>query len=108
MTLASLAEHGWIGVVLLAVILFRQQIKMLLMWIVFLLYHTPHADKNKWLLQEARRNDKTALARGFWNRASQRRPESTPPPKRRSPRQPKRASVTELPGDTQEPRSPAA
>lgn len=108
MTLASLADHGWTGLALLLLFLFRQQIKMLAMRLVFLVYRTSREEQNKWLLREARRNDKVTLARGFWNRASQRGGESRQPRQIRAPRRAEPAAVAELPGDGREPRSPAA
>lgn len=94
---------------LLLIFLFKQQIKMLAMRLVFLAYRTSREEQNKWLLGEARRNDKVTLARGFWNRASQRGEESRQRPRRiLAPRRAEPAAVAELPGDGREPRSPAA
>jgi hypothetical protein len=39
---------------------------MLAMRLVFLAYRTSREEQNKWLLGEARRNDKVTLVRGFW------------------------------------------
>jgi hypothetical protein len=104
LTLTSLAASGWVGVVVLLIILLRRQIPMLGMRLVFLVYRTPRVDQNKWLLKEARRNDKVTLARGFWNRASQRRPKATPSPRRiPAPHRVEPAPVTELPGGAKAP-----
>jgi hypothetical protein len=79
------------------------------MRLVFLVYRTPRADQNKWLLKEAQRNDKVVLARGFWNRASQRTPKSVPPPRRIPvPRRTEAAPVAELSEEAQKPQLPAA
>lgn len=109
MTLANLADHGWIGLLLLLIFLFKQQIKMLVMRLVFLAYRTSREEQYNWLLREARRNDTMTLARGFWNRTSQRGGEPRQRPRRtRVPHRAESAAVVELPGDGREPRLPAA
>ena len=109
MTLASIADHGWIGLLLLLIFLVKQQIKMLAMRLVFLAYRTSREEQHNWLLREARRNDTVTLARGFWNRASQRGGDPRQRPRRtRAPRRADPAAVAELPGDGREPRLPAA
>lgn len=74
---ASLVSYGWVGLALLGVYCIRTQVKMLAMWVVFQVYRTPRDVRNKWLLREAHRNDKVALAQSFLNRTS-RRPQGTP------------------------------
>jgi len=109
LTLTSLAANGWVGIVFLMIFLLRRQIPMLGMRLVFLVYRTPQDDQNKWLLKEARRNDKVTLARSFWNRASQRTSKPGPSPRRiPAPRRVEAAPVEELSGDAREPRLPAA
>lgn len=109
MTLAGLADHGSIGIVLLLVFFSRKQIKMLAMRLVFLAYRTSREEQNKWLLMEARRNDRVTLARGFWNRASQRTPKASSTSRQiLALRRAEPAPVAELSGETREPRSPAA
>jgi hypothetical protein len=107
--LTSLAANGWVGSVFLLIFLLRRQVPMLGMRLVFLVYRTPRADQNKWLLKEAQRNDKVTLARGFWNRASQRTSKLAPSPRRvPATRRAEPAPVAELSGEAQKPRSPAA
>jgi hypothetical protein len=108
MSLATLADHGWMGVVLLLVLLCVKQIKMLLMRLVFLVYGTSAKDRNRWLMAEARRNDRMALARGFWNRASKRSTTPITPPRRLPSRRADTSPLTDLSGDARDPQSPAA
>jgi hypothetical protein len=82
---------------------------MLTMKLVFVLFCVPRDEQIKWVMKEARRNDTLVLARGFWNRASQRVPKATSSP-RGIPvlRRADSVSLAELSGDAQEPRLPAA
>lgn len=109
MTLTSLAANGWVGIAVVLIVLLKQQIRMLGMWLVFGFFRTSQADQNEWLLEEARRNDKVTLVRDFLNRRSQQPPKtdgqlSGLP----SPRLGEAAPAAELSGDAREPRSPPA
>lgn len=109
MTLTSLAANGWVGILFLLIFLLRRQVPMLGMKLVFLVYRTPPDEQNKWLLKEARRNDKLTLARGFWHRASQQAPKSPPSPRRIPvPCRAEPVPAAKSPGEAQKPRSPAA
>ena len=104
--MANLVSYGWIGILVILLISLRRQIKMLVMWLVFQVYSTPHEDRNKWLLREARRNDAMTFAREFWSRSSRRKltrgARRPPTAGRRAP-----ASMVDVPSD-REPRQPAA
>ncbi len=107
--LTSLASAGWVGAPLLLIFLLRRQLSMMAMKLVFVIFRVPTDDQVKWVLKEAKRNDKMALARGFWNRASQWTSKASPTPRRiPATRRTAPAPMAELPGDAQKPRVPAA
>lgn len=94
---------------LLLLILINRPLRMLSMKMVFKAFDVPHDKQVEWVLKEARRNDRLALARGFWNRAAQRRPKTNARLKRvPAPRRAEVLPVVELSGDAREARSPVA
>jgi hypothetical protein len=69
-----LAAAGWNGVVILVVLLLHRPLKMLAMRMVFQVFGMPQKDQIKWAKKESSRNSTLDMARGFWNRRSQGRP----------------------------------
>lgn len=65
---------GWSGFALLLLVLMSQPLRMLAMWVVFTVFGVSRQEQAKWALKESKRNGLLDLARSFWNRQSQRRP----------------------------------
>ncbi len=67
---------GWSGFALLLfvlLVLMSQPLRMLAMRVVFKAFGVPQKEQVAWVLKESKRNGALDLARGFWNRQSQRR-----------------------------------
>lgn len=64
---------GWSGFALLLLVLMSQPLRMLAMKVVFKVFGVPQKEQVAWALKESKRNGALDLARGFWNRQSQRR-----------------------------------
>lgn len=65
---------GWSGFALVLLVLMSQPLRMLAMWAVFKAFGVSQKEQAEWALKESKRNGMLDLARSFWNRQSQRRP----------------------------------
>ena len=67
------ALAGWSSFAVLLLILMSQPLRMLAMRVVFKAFGVPREKQIEWALKESKRNGALDLAKGFWNRQSQRR-----------------------------------
>lgn len=74
--LAALAEHGWIGAVLLLIVRLAKPIYMLFMRVVFVVYRVPRACQVEWVLVEAKRTRAIDLVKSVRAPRSPRAPRS--------------------------------
>ncbi|MEO7195969.1 MAG: hypothetical protein ABIZ05_14335 [Pseudonocardiaceae bacterium] len=76
---------GWSSFALSLLVLLGRPLRMLVMRVAFKAYRVPPKQQVKWALKESKRNGTLDLARGFWSRQSQRRPNGDVAPAKRFP-----------------------